>query len=282
MQDRPFDHFDPEFPPGREGGPWRLAGGKRKANIMKTPNLIALLLACGAACAGFTPSVRAQDEIPYTESFFLEDCRLGPRGVNKYFIPLKTGSFLRFEGEDDGEAKRLLITVLKRTKKVAGVRCAVVREMEWTDDELTEISWNYFAICPRGNDVFYFGEDVDIYEDGEVVSHDGAWLAGVNGARPGLIMPGRPLNGARYYQEIAAGVALDRAEHLSDAATVETPAGTFENCLSVAETSPLEPGHVSFKHYARCIGLIQDGDLKLAAYGCKRGDADDDDDDDKD
>jgi hypothetical protein len=247
---------------------------------MKTTKLISLLLACGAACAGFVPSSRAQEEIPYTENFFLDECRLGPRGVSHYFIPLKAGSFLRFAGEDDGEARELLITVLKRTKKVAGVRCAVVREMEWTDGELTEVSWNYFAICPRGNDVFYFGEDVDIYEDGEVVSHDGAWLAGVNGARPGLIMPGRPLNGARYYQEIAPGVALDRAEHLSDTATVETPAGTFEHCLFVAETSPLEPGHVSLKHYARGIGLIHDGALKLTSRGCKRGGDDDDDDDD--
>lgn len=248
---------------------------------MKTRHIIALLLAWVAG-GGLTPSVKAQDEILYTDSFFLADCRLGPRGVNKYFIPLKTGSFLRFEGEEDGEAKALLISVLKRTKKVAGVRCAVVREMEWTDGEITEISWNYFAICPRCNDVFYFGEDVDIYEDGEVASHDGAWLAGVNGAKPGLIMPGRPLNGARYYQEIAAGVALDRAEHLGDKATVETPAGTFQNCLFVAETTPLEPGHVSLEHYARGVGLIHDGALKLAAYGCKRGDSDDDDDDDDD
>jgi len=253
---------------------------------MKTPNIIGLLLACAAVGSGFTPSVNAQEEIPFADTFFLEDCRLGPRGVNKYFIPLKTGSFLRFEGEEDGEAKALLISVLKRTKRVAGVRCAVVREMEWTDGEITEISWNYFAICPRGDDVFYFGEDVDIYEDGEVVSHDGAWLAGVNGAKPGLIMPGRPLNGARYYQEIAAGVALDRAEHLDDKATVETPAGTFENCLFVAETTPLEPGHVSFKHYARGVGLIHDGDLRLAEYGCNRRGGepkdDDHDDDDKD
>jgi len=153
---------------------------------------------------------------------------------------------------------------------VDGVHCAVVREMEWVEDEIAEISWNYFAICRDTKDVFYFGEEVDIYEDGEVVSHAGAWLAGVNGARPGLIMPGRPLNGARYYQEIAPDVALDRAEHRDDKATVETPAGTFENCLVVVETSPLEPGHESRKAYARGIGLVQDDVLKLVKYGGPR------------
>ena len=236
---------------------------------MKFRNVTCLTLAVAAALGGLAPVVNAQDEIPFTDNFFLEDCRLGPRGVNNYFIPLRPQSYLLFKGEEDGETNTLLISVLSQTKRVAGVRCAVVREMEWTDDEITEISWNYFAICSNCSDIFYFGEDVDIYEDGEVVSHDGAWLAGENGARPGLLMPGRPLNGARYYQEIAPGIALDRAEHLSDRVTVDTPAQTFHNCLFVAETSPLEPGHVSLKHYARGVGLIQDGVLKLAEHGRK-------------
>jgi hypothetical protein len=223
-----------------------------------------------AALGGTVLPVEAQDEIPYTQNFFLDSCRLSSNGVNDYFIPLRPGAYRLYKGEDDGASQTLLISVLARTKKVAGVECAVVQEMEWEDDEIVEISWNYFAICRKCGDVFYFGEDVDIYEDGEVVSHDGAWLAGKRGAKPGLIMPGRPLNGARYYQEIAPNVALDRAEHLSDSVTVDTPAGRFMNCLFVAETTPLEPGHVSFKHYARGIGLIQDGVLALVEYGSKR------------
>jgi hypothetical protein len=142
--------------------------------------------------------------------------------------------------------------------------------MEWVDEELVEVSWNYFAICGEHRGLFYFGEDVNIFTDGGVV-HDGAWLAGQNGNRPGLIMPGQPLNGARYYQEIAPGIALDRAEHLSNTETVETPAGTFENCLTVVETTELEPGAESFKAYARGIGLVQDGPVKLVRYGCDLG-----------
>ena len=63
------------------------------------------------------------------------------------------------------------------------------------------------------NDVFYFGEDVDIFENG-TISHDGAWLAGVDDALPGLLMPGTFLLGARYFQEVASGVALDRSENV--------------------------------------------------------------------
>jgi hypothetical protein len=237
---------------------------------MRTLHIAATLLTSLVVFAGVTPSVQAQDEIPYTDTFFLEDCRLGPRGANNYFLPLKPGSYLLLEGEDDGEEVVLFISVLPQTKKVAGVTCAIVREMEWADGQLVEISWNYVAICRKCNGVFYFGEDVDIYEDGQVVSHHGAWLAGVSSAAPGLLMPGRPLNGARYYQEIAPGVALDRAEHLDDKATIVTPAGTFENCLLVGETTPLEPGQFSLKGYARGIGMVQDGVLKLVAYGCDR------------
>lgn len=235
---------------------------------MRKTKLAATLLAALLALGGLTPSLHAQVDIPFTDTFFLDDCRLGPRGVNNYFIPLKPGCYLLLEGEDDGEEVSVFISILPQVKKVAGVVCAIMREMEWKDGELAEISWNYIAICRKCNDVFYFGEDVDIYEDGEVVSHSGAWRAGVNGARPGLLMPGRPLNGARYYQEIAPGVALDRAEHLDDKATIDTPVGKFENCQLVGETTPLEPGDLSIKSYARGVGMVQDDVLKLSASGC--------------
>jgi len=221
-----------------------------------------------AALVGGHPGQAAPaDEIPFTDQFFLEDCHLKSRGLNDYFIPLKPNCYLLLEGEDEGETVTLLIFVLPHTKVVDGVRCAVVRESEWAGDELVEISWNYFSICRDTDSIFYHGEDVDIFEDDGVV-HDGAWLAGQNGALPGLIMPGHPLNGSRYYQEIAPGVALDKAEHTSNTATVETPAGVFENCLTVVETTDLEPGHESHKAYARGVGLIQDGVLKLVDYGC--------------
>jgi len=237
---------------------------------MKAPNLITPLLAFAMAFGGIVSSVPAQDEIPYTDTFFQEDCRLGARGMNNYFIPLKPHAFILLEGEDDGELVTLLIYVLPELRVVDGVRCAVMRESEWADGEIVEISWNYVAICRDTDDIYYYGEDVDIYEDGEVVSHDGAWLAGENGNRAGLLMPGGPLNGSRYFQEIAPGVALDRAEHLTNMAVVDTPAGTFEGCLLVRETTPLEPDAESFKAYARGIGLIQDDVLKLVSYGCDR------------
>ena len=161
----------------------------------------------------------------------------------------------------------MIISVLDETKMVDGVETRVVEERETRDGKLVEISRNYFAISKRTNDVFYFGEDVDIYKAGKVVNHSGAWLSGVNGARFGLMMPGEISLKAKYYQEIAPKVAMDRAEILSLNTTVNTPAGEFKNCLKVEETTPLEPGVKEYKYYAAGVGLVQDGDLKLVRYG---------------
>lgn len=215
-----------------------------------------------------TPAHAADDVFDEFQSTFRPCCsRLHPWGDNAFFR-LIPGYRLLYQGEnEEGETETLLIKVLRRTKKVNGVRCAIVREMEWADGELAEISWNYFAICRVHRGVFYFGEHVDIYEDGEVVSHDGAWLAGVGGAQAGLIMPGYPLVGSRYYQEIAPGIAEDRAEHLSVTESIMTPAGTFHGVLFVEESSPLEPGHFSYKSYAPKVGLVKDNALELIDFG---------------
>jgi hypothetical protein len=143
----------------------------------------------------------------------------------------------------------------------------VVEEKEYRDGVLAEVSKNYFAICNRTNSVFYFGEDVDIYdEEGNIFDHSGSWLAGVDGARPGIAMPGVILLGGKYFQEVAPGIALDRAEILSMTEAVETPAGAFLNCLKTKESSALEHG-VYYKFYAPDIGLLRDGVLRLTQYG---------------
>ena len=167
------------------------------------------------------------------------------------------------------------ITVLENTRRITlpiggrmrTIRTAVVQEQEFDENGLKEISRNFFAICEKTGDVFYFGEDVDIYEDGEIVSHDGAWLAGRNGAQPGIVMPGTFLLGSRYAQEIAPGVAQDRAEHVAEGLEVETDAGTFHDCVEVTETSPLEPGAESTKVYCPRVGLVADNDLVLVEIG---------------
>jgi hypothetical protein len=179
-------------------------------------------------------------------------------GRNPYIVLEPGASLTLADGREE-----LVITVLPETRTVDGIETRVVEERETNGGALAEVSRNYFAISRRTNSVFYFGEEVDIYKNGKVAGHEGAWLSGQNGAHFGLMMPGMPLLGARYYQELAPRIAMDRAEIVNMSETLVTPAGTFKNVLKVRETTPLERGTTEFKYYAAGIGLVQDGSLKL-------------------
>lgn len=198
----------------------------------------------------------------FTRNFRLQDCRFKTIGDNPFF-PLKPGLTTVLEGVVDGVPTELRITVLHRTIDIGGVRARVVEEREQVDGKLFEVSRNYFAHCDGNGTVFYFGEDVDFYENGQIVSHEGAWRHGVNGAKAGVIMPGIALLGARYFQEVAPDVALDRAEILDLSASVNTPFRTFSNALLTEETTPLDPTDVGSKTYVAGIGLVADGALRL-------------------
>ena len=183
-------------------------------------------------------------------------------GRNEYFI-LEAGFQLVLEGGDT----KLQITVLDETRNVDGVLTRVVEEREWKRGKLYEVARNYFAICEQTKDVFYFGEDVDFYENDKVVKHDGTWQAGKDGAKAGLIMPGTPKLKMKYYQEVAPQVAMDRAEIVSLTETCKTPAGTFTKCMKVKEGSAIDPRMTEYKYHAPGIGLVRDEDLRLVKYG---------------
>jgi hypothetical protein len=157
----------------------------------------------------------------------------------------------------------LTITVLADTQDVDGVRAGILEERETKGGALAEISRNFLATDRTTGDVYYFGEDVDNYRNGKVVSHDSAWRAGVSGARFGLMIPASPVIGQRFYQEIAPKVAMDRVEVVSIDETVKTPAGTFAHCIHLRETTPLERG-VSDKYFAPHVGIIKDDAFELA------------------
>ena len=194
----------------------------------------------------------------FEDTFKVDKMDLATIGDNAYFS-LQPGTKHEFAGGDT----KLVITVLDKTQTVDGVLTRVVEEREWEDGKLVEVSRNFFAIDAKTKDVYYFGEEVDMYKDGKVVNHEGAWQSGVGGARFGLMMPAKPTSGRAFYQEVAPKVAMDRAKIVDTKARVTTPAGTFESCIKVEETSPLEPNAEEYKYYAPGVGLVQDSEVKL-------------------
>ena len=178
---------------------------------------------------------------------------------NNYF-PLKEGTTFVYEGG----AQRGEMTVTSNTKKVMGVQCVVVEDREWEDGKLIERTYDWFAQDKKGT-VWYFGEDTKEYENGKVVSTKGSWEAGVDGAKPGIIMQATSKVGESYRQEYYPGEAMDMAKVLSLNASVTVPYGSFDHALETREWTPLQPGFSEKKYYVRGVGpLGNPGDVALS------------------
>jgi hypothetical protein len=202
--------------------------------------------------------VGSQPKEKWLDRFDVNKADLLPTGTNAY-IPMQPGHVLTLKHGID----TLTISVLSETQVVDGVTAGILEERETNGGKLVEISRNFLATHKTTGDVYYFGEDVDNYKESRIVSHESAWRAGVAKARFGLMIPARPSVGQAFYQEIAPKVAMDRVEVISISETVSTPAGTFEHCIHLRETTPLERD-VSHKYYAPGIGIIKDDAFELA------------------
>ncbi len=216
--------------------------------------------ACALAALAFVAfgSHAGQPGGAWRDRFDVNKADLLPTGTNAY-ITMQPGRILKLTSGRD----TLTVTILPDIQEIDGVRTGILEEREMKNGRLVEVSRNFFATDRKTGDVYYFGEDVDNYKNGKVVNHESAWRAGVGGARFGLMMPAAPAVGQAFYQEIAPKVAMDRVEVVSTDATVRTPAGTFERCVHLRETTPLERG-VSHKYYAPGIGIIKDDEFELA------------------
>jgi hypothetical protein len=186
--------------------------------------------------------------------FAVEKTALGVKGANPFF-PLNPGDRWSYRHGKETET----VTVLAETRSIDGVECRIVEDREMKNGKTTELTRDYYAIDAATNDVYYMGEDVN-------GGHIGSWLSGVKGAKFGLMMPGKPKPGQRFYQEQAPGTGMDRVEIVSDSETVVTGAGTFKNCVHAVETTPLEKGVTDHKWYAAGVGPVKDGEMVLASY----------------
>ncbi|MGH9283973.1 MAG: hypothetical protein ACRD0S_13680, partial [Acidimicrobiales bacterium] len=174
--------------------------------------------------------------------------------VDNPFFPLPPGARWVYEGRGEEGVKRVVIEVQRDTHDVMGVETVVVRDTVTVDGALFEDTYDWYAQDRAGN-VWYFGEAVR-YEDGRPVADEGSWTAGVDGARPGILMKAAPAVGDRYDQEYFDGKSMAAAEVVSLDATLEVPYGTFDELLQTRDTTPTEPGIHEHKYYARGLGLL--------------------------
>jgi hypothetical protein len=195
--------------------------------------------------------------------------------VDNPMFPLVAGTEYLYEGEetdeDTGESFSLRVEskVLDEAKTVAGIDVTVVEVHEYEDDELVERTLDYYAQHSDGS-VYYIGEDVEDIEDGEVVGSHGEWLAGEDGALPGIFMPAEPQVGDEFEQERAPGVAEDQSKVIEADVDVSVPAGDFSGCIKTEDYDPI--GDVTeYKYYCPDVGLVREEaeglDLSLVESG---------------
>ncbi len=178
------------------------------------------------------------------------------RRVTNPFFPLKPGTTFTYQGSTDGIPTSNVTYVTHDTKRILGVTTIVVHDQAFENGVLVEDTFDWYAQDKAGN-VWYFGEDTkELDASGNVISTEGSWEAGVDGAQPGIIMLVHPQVGDRYYQEFYPGVAEDQAKVLSLDASVCVAYGCFNNILVTKDWTQLEPGVVENKYYAKNVGFI--------------------------
>jgi hypothetical protein len=176
-------------------------------------------------------------------------------GIDNPLLPWVPGTTFFYEMSTDEGLEEVVVDVLSSTKTILGVVCTEVRDVVTLDGEVIEDTLDWYAQDVNGH-VWYFGEDSKTYEDGVLVSTEGSWEAGVDGALPGIVMLADPQVGLTYEQERAPGVAEDMATVRGLDASVSVPHGAFSGCLHTEDFNPLEPGVVEDKYYAPGLGFV--------------------------
>jgi hypothetical protein len=224
------------------------------ALALATAALSVGMLAGSPAAAGVKSACSDPYDPVITPSDFTNS-RGKPNPINNTYNPLRPGTTYVFDGTKEGEAQHDVVAVTKSTKSIIGVTTVVVRDTVTVAGFLAEDTFDWFAQDDAGN-VWYFGEDTKEYDQqGNVISTAGSWEAGVDGAKPGIVMETAPAIGDTYRQEFALTVAEDMASVASLDETVTVPYGMFDHVLKTKEFSCIEAG-LDFKYYAQGVGLI--------------------------
>ena len=219
----------------------RLRSGEVKLGVT-----LALILALAAGCGSEESSSLPQG----AETVKLDPDDFSAKIDNPYW-PMSPGSKWVYR---EGEA-RVEVTVTKQTRKIIGIEARVVHDVLKADGKVKEDTFDWYAQDESGN-IWYLGENTKEFEQGSKVSTEGSWEAGVDGAQPGVLLPGEPKKGLSYRQEYYKGEAEDAAEVLSVDARARVPVGSFEQLLLTKEYTPLEPNVVEHKFYAKRVGPI--------------------------
>ena len=178
--------------------------------------------------------------------------------VDNPWFPLKPGTRWSYRGSEGPDRTRDVMIATYRTRLIDGVTCRVVFDRVWTNGRLGERTRDFYAQT-LGGTVWYFGErTATLDRHGHVISREGSFTAGVDGAQAGVFMAAHPRPGPSYFQEYYPGHAMDVFTVVRRDAHLSVPLLRSDHALLTRETSPLEPGVVDHKYYVRDVGDVRE------------------------
>lgn len=175
--------------------------------------------------------------------------------IDNPFFSMPVGKEMIYEARTEDGLARIEIAITGETRRIMGVETLVYHDREYLDGELVEETKDFIAQDNDGN-VWYFGEEVDNYENGELKDHGGAWFAGYEGAKPGIWIKAKHVVGDSYRQEYWRGEAEDMAKIVATGVTVITSIGTYQNCTKTYDWTPLDPEAMEHKYYCPETGSV--------------------------
>jgi hypothetical protein len=225
------------------------------------------LLAAGTACPA--TGATARSATPHAVAVHTTGGRTHPkpshftRGrVDNPWFPLRPGNRLVSRGTEAGNRLRDAFLTTYSTAVIDGVTCRAVRDRLFQNGILREVTTDWYAQTRRGT-VWYFGErTAELDRHGHVVSREGSFRSGRNGAEAGVFMPAHPRVGQSFRQESYPGHAEDRFAIRDLSAHIAVPVVASDHAMLTRETSPLEPGVVDHKYYVRDIGTVREVTVK--------------------
>jgi hypothetical protein len=234
----------------------RLLKGKAILALVASGALVAAAAAASSAAAATAASTFPSGAGPGWPK------TIGPsdfvREVTNPWFPLKPGSVWRYEGVKEGVKTTDRVIATHRMKEILGVATTVVHDVVSVRGKPEEVTDDFYAQDRKGN-VWYFGEETEeLNANGEPTSTEGSFEAGVEGARPGVLIPGHPKVGLVGRQEFLKGEAEDHFRVLDREASVSVPFTSTRRALRTREWTPLEPATVDNKYYVRGVGTVRE------------------------
>jgi len=223
---------------------------------MLRPIAVGFAILLLAACGGGSKSSGSASLPQGTKPSKLDPSKFTTEIDNPYW-PMRPGSHWVYREVEGGETQRVDVTVMDKTKVLAGITARVVHDQVTRKGQVIEDTFDWYAQDSDGN-LWYLGEDTKELENGKLKSTEGSWATGVDGAEPGVVVPARPKQGLTYREEYYAGHAEDGAEVLSVNSQVQVPFGRYRNAVLTRNFSSIEPTVEEMKLYAKGVGPVME------------------------